>query len=833
MHPSLRPLLLALSLAACASPPSRTSVAISPTLFAEPTAGEASTAPVAAPRTGQAPTTALDPLSLEISSAHVPVAASDGARVGAFVERAGHFEAAVTDGGDAFKWIVDKAPRHPLALVAIEERGRRIEPMAGAILSEGGVVATRPPKVRAMRAIGRKLRVEIQGTPTEELVLELEPVGRALRIDVVGGGVASNDVLPLRISQGGVDGDLARTRVLRVPFFDLGGVAALTTHEQKLRFLTTWFDPARSNASYLIGHRPGEAAPGGELHFAQMAQYDPLTNGRRLPLAERIWISYATELEGALPSMERAPAPGVELAADQFLISLSEPDFGAATEALERIAAQGVGWRDLGVAIWMHQWQRDGYDKGYPNAVMPPNPKWGGTRGLEAVRAVCARAGYLFGLHHNWLFNGVRLEGESMLDSNGAPITSDEGGHYLKLRAAEALVDEVEGELHDAFETQGTYSDSIAASLPRADADASVEGAGTMRASFKALGHVIERLRAIHGAPTGSEGSFGFGNVVWSGAFDLVHASIYWQTQPASLDLAGRFADALPHFAWGRLHGLTVRAGVGMPTRYMIPAGTDTPGYTARDRDEQQTMAHVFGSTGYHWWYRLSVPGDVARAWWSSAPIASALADPGRAAPAITYENVKGRERDLDAMLTSDASLARGDVRLKLEWKGPDHVFANLTDEAWREGGLRIAPMGYAVRTGDYHAALVVERGQVSEWLVGPDWRFVDGRGALASKAGLTTDGAVGARLEDGAWRVFPLEAYTLSLPALDAPETVEWTRFELDASLAGGSEVDVEWFDDLGLALETERRAGLPLVFTRAEFEARGASSIRVRPRP
>lgn len=828
-------------LLACSSAPSTQPVAIPPPLFADPAPQAAGQPPVA--NTATTPTTsspgaaapALGPTASGVSSAHVPVAAGLDVDIRKWRERSGAWEAVVVDGGDRFTWRVLAEPKHPLALVTLEAGGRTIQPMKGAILADGGSVASVPPRVADIEVRGAALAV----TYRSGLTVELTPLGRALRMDVDAGSELVRTTGQLDFSQGGVEvGPVGArggpdARILCVPFFDIAAVAALPPAGGDQHFLTTWLDPARSNATLILAHEPGAKAPGGEQHYGQLARYRPSTAGQRKPLRERVWISFTDQLADALPSMDRPPAEGRAFAARHFYLSLNAPDFAEAEAALQAIAAQGVGTPELGVQVWMHQWQKDGYDTGYPSDVFPPNPAWGGLAGLRAVREAAGAAGYLFALHHNWMFNSERLADESLLDADGGAVTSDQGGHYLKPRAALRLVDEVEGEFHAELDTRGTFSDSLSASLPRADADARTADWGSLAGALDTLGAVVERLRAIHGSPTGGEGSLGFGHVIWSGPFDVVPGSIFWQAEPNALARSGRFADVVPHFAWGRLHATSVRAGVGPPLRFMHPAGTESPGYAARDRDLQQTMALVLGGAGFHWWYRLSVPGDVARDWWSSADVRAALANPEREAPEIAYFQ-GGRRRSLEEYVAGGGSLAVGAVRLRLRWANGDVLHANLTGEPWRIAGERIAPFGYLLELedADLVAGLVVTPDGVLEFVEGPDVRYVDARGVRGGRGGLTTDGAVGARRDGDAWRVWPLTEYTLDLPALDAPERVEETRFTLETELVGDGQVTVEWFDARGLALTTETvstSAG-DLTLTRARFEELGASSVRVR---
>ena len=832
------PLLATLALLSCSTPPSSQPVSLSPTLYADAPVSAASGAESTTPNTSHAAApkanqpspvagAALGDTADQVSRGLVPVAAGMPASTSAFVDRGATFEATVTSTDGTFKWIVNKAPKHPFALVAIEDAGNLIEPMHGAILADDGKIDSVPPKVVLMQASGQRLIVEY----ASGLRLELAPKGRALLIDAAQ-KTGKRTQGQLDFSQGGVKGNAPSARVLCVPYMDIAGVVALRLADQTMRYLTTWLDPAQSNATLILGHKPGMAAPGGEVHYGQLARYKPSTEGERLPLVERIWISWTQTLAAAMPSMERSAAPGVERAADLFFVSISEPDFPAATEAVQAIAAQGVaqGRDALGLQIIMHQWQHDGYDTGYPNAVMPPNPKWGGLEGLLEMRAATAQAGYPFGVHHNWMFNSVRLPGESMLDSDGSPVTSDQGGHYLKPRKAVELVDEVEGEMHTVLKTSGVYSDSMGASLPRADSDAKNPDWGRIAPALDKLGRVVASLRAIHGAPITSEGSLGFGHVIWSGMFDAFPGQVFWQTEPTALEQSGRFADVVPDFAWGRLHRISVREGVGPPLRYVTPAGTLTPGYKAADRDLQQTMASVFGATGFHWWFRLSVPGDVARDWWSAAPLREALADPARPAPSFAYLDAKNQPHTLNAWLAKGRSLAVGDVHLRVSWPNGDRILANLTEQPWTIDGQTLAPMGSVAEIGSIKASILATQTGVIERLIAEDYVYLDARGTRQSSFGLTTDGAVGARRADRAWHVYPLREYTLNLPTLDTPERVEWTELTLGAEFTGGAGFTVEWFDAAGRAILTETKTGAPWRVTREQMQQLDAASFRVR---
>jgi hypothetical protein len=758
------------------------------------------------------------------SEALVPASAHDDPTTTRFSKRGKSYEAKIGSGKSAFTWIIDTEPSNYIDLVTIKSGGTTLEPMHGANVTGAG---TRP-KIEDVDRVGDDIRVRF----VDGMSVTLSAVGRSLKVEVV------RDDSPRRghaeLDLGGVllPKRSGSVQVFRVPYFDIASVAAIDLDSSGVRYLTAWFDTGFSNASSLQAAYPGERGRGGELRYAEVARYLNADNGMRRPIRERIWLTFSPKLEDALPSMDRPVLADRETFGDLFYVSYNCTPFADATANIEALAGMGV--KDL--HVWMKQWQRDGFDTGYPNAVMPPRRVWGGLDGLLELRAACGAAGYGFALHHNWLFNSVQLPGKSQLDGFGHPLTTKEGGEFLKSTAALELVDEVEGELHETFDTRGTYTDSLAASMPHVDFDSSADQWGLLRPELSDYTELLARLRSIHGSPVTSEGSLGGGVVTWGGLVDVVPGSLFIRSNPPALDHCGQYVEIIPHFALGRLHEISTRAGIGPPTRFMMPKRYSMArGFTAEERDLTQTLTALYGNAGYYWWYSQSRPGSCARAWWAGASIFGELAKPGRTVTAITYVDDRNRELELPEWIEAEHALTIGSVRLHVTWQSGDELWANLTKEPWKPRGRAesIAPMGFMAHAGGVTAAILDTKAGTIQSLESPTRRYLDGRGTLITALGITTDGAVGLeRLpasEGEGWAVFPIDTYTLAVPGKGREITVDTHTVALDTSLFPTKKVGLVWRDARGVATASETREATKLIFTADEFTTHGATSIAI----
>lgn len=727
-----------------------------------------------------------------------------------------------------FRWRVEPVDGRFLDFITIQDEGTTVRPLGGgALFPDDGHAA-----ILRERVVGRRLVLEY----SNDVEIEIEAFGCALRVDVRGGPSAGRILeLGAAVPERGVDEIVA----LPVPYADHAAVACVNGTDGGVRFLGAFLDPSWGNASLYASYTPGEPAPGRGVRYAQRAKYFENTEGDSRDLRERLWLVWSDRLLDVLPAMDREPSPGRAESGDKFYVGMHVRPFADTRASLAELA--GLGVEDAHVTV--HHWQRLGYDRGYPDDVMPPREEWGGLEGLLAVRELVREAGWEFSLHHNWVFNGTRISGASMLDSAGAPATVAGGGHFLKSGVARELVDEIEGEMHDAFDTEGVFTDSLTAILPRVDQDARVEGHGLIRTVLEDWAFVLERLRAIHGAPVMGEGGLGFGGLLWAGMVDVVEGQIAMHAPDARPLVHGERQPVVPHFVLARRNPLDVRMGVAGFPKYINPGGDwGASPLVARDRDHMLAVATLYGAASYHWWYQFSRPGDAARDFWSTFDVARVLTRPDRTPVEILYEDDRGRLISLERYLALGGSPWPGSARVRVADDAGGYVWANVTPEPWEvdlPGGRRatLAPWGRYVVAGGVEAGLVQQGDLVTSFVDAPERAWLDGRGWFVERDGLGTDGGVGVRrLPGGRARLFPLE-YRLSATRADGePELVRPVRLHVlpgFSGLSAGEDVQLEWIGLDGDVVRTETLAlpekGLQLGWER--FRMRGALSVVVGP--
>lgn len=774
-------------LAACASPP------VPAWAPESPIASESAPAPTAAAPSASAAAPAAPRGEPEFDRARWenvfrPAGALDRKQRIPWRADARGYVARVGSGPTSLTWRVEPRAGFPLRLLSIEEEGARVVPCTN---SYRAPIAP-PGKPRKVALDDGRLVLEYDGG----LVVRFEALGGAVLVELDGPHGYGNE--PFELSLGGLLRGPGVTDLSAHMIYgcDDATTACLRLQRGGARFLSVRVDPTCSNASQLMPRLPGASGHDGEFLHSQRLHYQADTRGRVRPLYERVWIAWSDELLDVLPAMARPAPPSRELATRGYL-GMHLLGFAEVERALREMSALGV--RDI--AVWMHKFQRDGYQRGYPNAVFPPNAEWGGLDGLRAARAAAREAGYLFSLYHNWMFNGERLPGASVLDSDGNPRGPGDGGQFLKPRVALELVDGVEGEFHAALQPEGSFLDTLTTGLPPVDLDAREPGAGLFLPALQKLAELVERVRAIHGGPLGGEGSVGFGNLLWSGQVDALNGYAGILTDPPLRETLGRFAEFAPDFNLWRLRPLSVRVGVGEPPRFLDPFGPPRLAYEPEERDQMLTAIALLGNTSDYFY----VPGcnshEAARDWWATDAAARRMLDTARQPLCVEYVDPRnGRRGTLSQHLASGGGLHIGELRARVDYSGGLAVWANLTSVPWaldaREPGLGgrtgivLAPWGRYVVDDGFECGLLQQDGRRVEFARGAGFAFVDGRGEWVERFGVASDGAVALRkLDDGSLDVYPLREFRVQVAQDNSDVRVVTHRVRLGA----------EWLRELG----------------------------------
>jgi hypothetical protein len=120
---------------------------------------------------------------------------------------------------------------------------------------------------------------------------------------------------------------------------------------------------------------------------------------------------------------------------------------------------------------------------------------------------------------------------------------------------------------------------------------------------------------------------------------------------------------------------------------------------------------------------------------------------------------------------------AGGDLhRQQVRWENGGEIAVNRGAKEWQAGEHALPQYGYYARVpvegGAAESAIELRNGKTIEWARAPASVYVNGRGAQATVAGVTTDGAVRVAQERGAVVITPLPAsgklsVTLGLGAL------------------------------------------------------------------
>jgi hypothetical protein len=704
-----------------------------------------------------------------------------------------------------FRWRVTPGEGGTLGLVEVVEGGVAFPALFGAWLVPGEDRRT----LVSSRLDGQQLVLAFD----DGVALRLHPVGRSLAIDLEGPPAGRE------LSLGGLPPRSAATftRVLQVPFVDHAAVGVVGLPGGAVRYLTTWLDPARTNAGELHTRLPGEVGPNGEKRFSQVARYLPNTEGQFRPLRERLWVTWADELLDALPSQDRPAAPHRARAAELYLMDLNRTPFRRALQDVRALVAHGVE----DAHVWIRHWQRGGYDVGYPTDVLPPNPEWGGEEGLLAVREALREAGFGFSLHHNWVFNGERREAWGALGPDGGPRTVPDGGHFLKSAVARELAEEYEAELHRLFDTEGSYTDSLPAIAPVVDYDAGVPGWGLWRATIEDWGHVLAALRRVHGPPLAGEGSLGFGQLLWAGMLDWTQGYLGYANESDAGASMGRNVPVVPDYVLGVLHPLWVRTGLGEPLRYFHPAWDwDGPRWERTWNDELSTLEALYAAGGYHWWAAQTHPGDAIRHWWARAEEARRLAAPWRRPEAVHYADGEGKLLTLSEALAAGLDLGRGKTRVRVTYRDGLRVWANLTESPWQIEWLpgrrrSIAPWGRLVLEPDYEGGLLDFGGDVYEVARSSERFFMDSRGVFIEREGLRLNGAVGFDMRENRAVLYPLPEYLLErdgegVERLARTETLSlgpsWITRVAGHDWATRAELVLRWIGPEGELVENRR---------------------------
>ncbi len=299
-------------------------------------------------------------------------------------------------------------------------------------------------------------------------------------------------------------------------------------------FTSMFFDWTATNASEFVPQNIRNSNT--SMYYSQYAKYDSLTdNTTRNPLSEIIYLTVSPELNDVFPNIPNPVSTYRNESINRIIYDYPEgdPDYWNSITPWELDELSGIGITNCWMIV--HNWQKDGYDCGYPTDVMPARDEWGGDNGLINVRNKAVNQGYLFSLHEDYWFIQVGVPGydPSVLS---LPLHDWEWCHtghqsYLqhpiKPTKYNIFYNRVSSKIHSNYNTNSGYLDAFTNAPPSfyVDYDLQVEGAGKFLFTLGKLRQAGLDLQGIHQGPISAEGG---SHLLFEGYFDDFEGEIHW-----------------------------------------------------------------------------------------------------------------------------------------------------------------------------------------------------------------------------------------------------------------------------------------------------------------
>ena len=696
---------------------------------------------------------------------------------------------------DALEFSCEQGPDGPDFRVSFAGS----EPVS--IFADGGVAMIASSDGRAVKPVkAKRLERRTDGNDTVERWLCSAPGAEAVVVYTYR-RMGNSMVVDLRAEKGLAAevsaGDLGEAKVrtsFTVPYLAYGPDAAQGSDPRRAPVIafdvtgqdgkrTTLFryaacDWYRSNASRV------EGAAGTSGRMTQRFRYLPKSDGKRVPLSERIFINVSTKFDEVLPTIPNPPSPLKHITGKRLWRA------HASSESRER---DRLFWRTLHrygiteVVVNDHEtmWRDGGESYTFRTSFAE---KKGGDDGQYAyTRFMRDELGYVYGpydnfwdyapVNPNFTFDNVTVK------SDGSYMASWMRCYAPKAVTAPWWSEQIVPQVQRKMRFNTCYCDCHTAGSPwgRTDYDARVPGAGTFAAAFYAFGDLLLCQRRDWEGPIYSEGAIRY---LYAGLIDGNYADdrgYAFQRQPWIVDF-----DLL------RIHPLECDFGMGTMSmfypdnitvkekRYYLPhfdsaaereeildrylAATVAFGHSGflvaeYCFDPPRTFGPAYGPTAFG---KFAFEDGLPIAWRSYYMIQSAAARYTQSNVAeIGYVNAAGEvEHTSQAVL--DGTVTRNHVFVRYE-DGTEVASNGSRKERMKvrmaDGTFDLPPCGYRVRSADGKVLAVCSDfgGRKADYAESPDYIYIDGRGGMVVRGKAKSDGpAVCRMLEDG-YEIIPL----------------------------------------------------------------------------
>jgi len=359
-------------------------------------------------------------------------------------------------------------------------------------------------------------------------------------------------------------------------------------------------------------------------------------------------------------------------------------------------------------------WQRDGYDRSYPN-TMPANARMGGDAGLRSLSLAAQKLVHRFCVHENYYDYYPNAEAfkeaDCALFANGSKQPGwDRGPVKAVILKPSKLMDyarEFTPEIKRRYDCNAAYHDIMP--TWRVDFDAAVPNAGKIRVTHEQTRRLCDYDRELFGGPVVFEAD----SQHMAGVFDGgCNHGIDMHRHPMAVA-----CEVL------KVHPRMSNHGFGYYERWLpwgYGAGWNSYVMTDRELDKYRAATIAFGRTGFIGQQLMKHPHGVVREYYLMQAFGRAYT--GRRAVRIRYQ--------MDGQWVDAGTAARHGAlgRLHVEYEGGQHVYVNLADEPWTAAGHAL-PTGGSLTVGPRaEAGTVFRDGQIADFARYDDVVYADAR---------------------------------------------------------------------------------------------------------
>ena len=439
-------------------------------------------------------------------------------------------------------------------------------------------------------------------------------------------------------------------------------------------------------------------------------RYTPLTNGQRNPLHDVFYLTVSRRYEETLSNVVHEPSPFLEDLASRVVLDAWGGPFAGDQAWLDKLAVYGVDH----LLIIKHVWQRDGYDRTYPN-TMPASASQGGDKALRSLSEAAQSIGHRFCVHENFYDYYPNAEDfrpeHCALDPAGKPQRGwDRGPVVASILKPSRLMEyarKFSPEVRRRYACDAAYHDIMP--TWRVDFDSRVPDAGRIRVTHEATRALCDYDRELFGGPVVFEAATAAMAGVYDGGCN--HGRDTYRT-PAAVA-----------YELLKVHPKMSNHGFGYYERWLpwgYNAGWNRYVMTDRELDKYRAYQIAFGRTGFIGQQLMQHPHGVVREYHLMQAFARAYT--GRQATRIKY--------CMDGTWVDAGTAARfGELTaLNVEYEGGQNVYVNLADEPLDLAGHKLPPFGTLTIGPRARAWTATRSGQVCDYARYGAITYIDAR---------------------------------------------------------------------------------------------------------